>query len=437
MDTQQLSDREIDILKLVAQAKSNKEIASQLFISVNTVKVHIANIFQKIGVASRTEATLFAIEKGIHKPVLPIDEILQNMGLEDTTETGAATRKKTAKMTWLLIGAVVLTLLVSILALERFFASKNNANETDPLLTTLTKYRWQKLNNLPKGMSRMAAISYDNQIFLIGGVDSVGVRSNTSVFDPDTQEWKTLAEKPTAVSDISAVLLGGKLFVPGGTTGTDSPSSVLESYVIQEDCWEKLADLPYPVSRYGLAVFEGKIHLFGGWDGKQVLTAVLRYDSQEDRWTKIDDMPTPRMYHTALFVGNRFFIIGGSDGERPVNVNAVFQPFLDAQNSERWTTQKAIPESLEMLGAVNVGELLFVVSSDKNGGYAIIEFVPQNKLWYQYNETSPEQIASGSLLVAMNGQIFFIGGSKGVGQFSDQILRYQAVYTIAIPQIIK
>jgi Response regulator containing a CheY-like receiver domain and an HTH DNA-binding domain len=60
-----LTSRETEILALIAEGKSNKEIAAELFISVNTVKVHVSNIFQKIEVSSRTEATLYAIENGI------------------------------------------------------------------------------------------------------------------------------------------------------------------------------------------------------------------------------------------------------------------------------------------------------------------------------------------------------------------------------------
>ena len=47
MDDNLLSDREIEVLRLVGQGKSNKEIAIDLSISVNTVKVHIGRIFQK------------------------------------------------------------------------------------------------------------------------------------------------------------------------------------------------------------------------------------------------------------------------------------------------------------------------------------------------------------------------------------------------------
>src|SRR5512143_1919021 len=60
----ELSERELEILKLLATGLSNKEIASQLFLSVNTVKVHLRNIFAKLGVQSRTEATVIAIQLG-------------------------------------------------------------------------------------------------------------------------------------------------------------------------------------------------------------------------------------------------------------------------------------------------------------------------------------------------------------------------------------
>src|SRR5687768_2580013 len=51
--TNQLSEREREILRLVAGGLTNQQIANQLGISVNTVKVHLRNVFAKIGVASR------------------------------------------------------------------------------------------------------------------------------------------------------------------------------------------------------------------------------------------------------------------------------------------------------------------------------------------------------------------------------------------------
>jgi DNA-binding NarL/FixJ family response regulator len=55
-----LSGREVDVLRLIAGGKSNREIADQLFVSARTVERHIANIYGKIEVHSRTQATAYA-----------------------------------------------------------------------------------------------------------------------------------------------------------------------------------------------------------------------------------------------------------------------------------------------------------------------------------------------------------------------------------------
>ena len=60
-----LSTREIDVLKLMAQGKSNKEIGSALFISEGTVKSHVKGIFAKMNVISRTEAVANATKRGL------------------------------------------------------------------------------------------------------------------------------------------------------------------------------------------------------------------------------------------------------------------------------------------------------------------------------------------------------------------------------------
>ena len=60
-----LSNRETEVLGLVATGATNRQIAHELVVSVNTVKVHVRNIFTKLGVESRTEATLIAIREGL------------------------------------------------------------------------------------------------------------------------------------------------------------------------------------------------------------------------------------------------------------------------------------------------------------------------------------------------------------------------------------
>ena len=60
-----LSPREIEVLKWIAEGKSNKEIAAVLFISEGTVKTHVLSIHEKLGVSDRTEAVVIAIKRGI------------------------------------------------------------------------------------------------------------------------------------------------------------------------------------------------------------------------------------------------------------------------------------------------------------------------------------------------------------------------------------
>jgi DNA-binding NarL/FixJ family response regulator len=63
-----LTEREMEVLKLVATGASNKEVARHLVISVRTVQVHLTNIYGKLDVRSRTEAALCAIRQGWVSP---------------------------------------------------------------------------------------------------------------------------------------------------------------------------------------------------------------------------------------------------------------------------------------------------------------------------------------------------------------------------------
>lgn len=63
-----LTDRELEVLALVARGKANKEIATMLFISENTVKNHVRNILEKLQLHSRVEAALYAMRRNLIEP---------------------------------------------------------------------------------------------------------------------------------------------------------------------------------------------------------------------------------------------------------------------------------------------------------------------------------------------------------------------------------
>jgi two-component system NarL family response regulator len=61
--TPRLTERELEVLKLVAQGLNNREIAKRLFISENTVKNHVRNILEKLQLHSRMEAVMYAVRE--------------------------------------------------------------------------------------------------------------------------------------------------------------------------------------------------------------------------------------------------------------------------------------------------------------------------------------------------------------------------------------
>jgi len=65
MPRSDLTPRELEVLKLIVKGKSNKEIASELFVTEGTVKVHVNNLLGKLGVSDRTQAATVAIQRGI------------------------------------------------------------------------------------------------------------------------------------------------------------------------------------------------------------------------------------------------------------------------------------------------------------------------------------------------------------------------------------
>src|SRR5829696_9096478 len=61
----ELSDREIDVLRLMVQGADNAEIGASLFISPGTVKNHISTILEKLGVENRVQAAVYAVRAGL------------------------------------------------------------------------------------------------------------------------------------------------------------------------------------------------------------------------------------------------------------------------------------------------------------------------------------------------------------------------------------
>ena len=108
-----LKDREIEVLQLIAEGLSNKEIADQLFIAVSTVRWHNRHIYSKLGVHSRTHAVALARELGLldqseHQPDAAVSQRRPQLPLEKTPFIGR--EREITKVTDLLQKTHLLTL---------------------------------------------------------------------------------------------------------------------------------------------------------------------------------------------------------------------------------------------------------------------------------------------------------------------------------------
>jgi DNA-binding NarL/FixJ family response regulator len=75
-----LTQRELELLRLVASGATNSRLARQLFVTEQTVKFHLSNIYRKLGVANRTQASRFAYQHGLVPPaVAPDADVIQDV----------------------------------------------------------------------------------------------------------------------------------------------------------------------------------------------------------------------------------------------------------------------------------------------------------------------------------------------------------------------
>jgi DNA-binding CsgD family transcriptional regulator/N-acetylneuraminic acid mutarotase len=444
-DNNELSERELEILKLVATGASNKEIAQQLYISANTVKVHLRNIFAKIGVTTRTEAAMYAVQVGLVQSATGAE-----VAVTETNETGelplpgegAATPVRNWRV-YLGWGALaVVALLAVILILNIFPRQPQGQASTTPAVLPTEEPRWLARADVPTPRSGLAVAAFENRIYAIGGEDAQGVSGVVERYLPETDAWEQLSSKPTAVTDASAAVIGGKIYVPGGRTVSGALSATLEIYDPVQDRWENGAALPQPLSAYALVVFEGKLYLFGGWDGEQVVDATLRYDPGLDAWEELAPLRAARAYAGAAVANGRIFILGGFDGKNTLESVEIYQPAKES-DEQPWTEGLPLPTGRYAMGATSAVDIIYIIGglSDAVSESSIttplpsLEYIPSGSIYQEFDAPVPETWSN--LGMVLSGTQIYVLGGKLAQQPTGQNLAYQAIYTVAIPSIIK
>ncbi|MGB9799236.1 MAG: LuxR C-terminal-related transcriptional regulator [Thermanaerothrix sp.] len=430
-----LSEREREILRLVATGASNKEIAQQLFISPNTVKVHLRNIFSKIGVVSRTEATLYALKHGIVEP--PIPAFTSETPLEQNNQPFPAVSQSPGRSWWLSWRGVVLLIgaIFGITLLVRFLILPPQVPSDTPELQSAQRFK--ALASLPIGRSGMAGARYEDQLLVVGGRTPQGIDGAVWAYGLDQDTWEARHPTPALVEKIGGAILGERFYIPGGCFADGQASDMLEVYDLRRDEWENGPVLPYPICAYAITAFEGRLFLFGGWDGKAFISSILVYDPAFEQWKEVGKIPLAYERLYSAVVNNKIYLIGYGGETQTMPQLWAYYPNREPEQDEVWEKRKNPPASLKPIAMTALAGNLYLVGESQNPSEK-----KQQTLW-AYLEASDEwqQIASlptlmgeEGLLLSTDTRLHFIGG-RWDDKEQETHFAYQALYTINLPVI--
>ncbi len=350
-----LSNREMEVLQLVAKGVTNQEIARQLHISNSTVKTHLRNIFRKLEVVSRTEAVTYAIRQGW----LNVGEAVPAEVAVPPIRTGPA------RAGWATILYFLLPLLLVVsyygwhwqrretISPLRPILSDQSRSETVPQRVNLP--RWQALVPMPLPRSRMAAAVWQGKFVFAGGENKSGQVATVAIYDPQRNVWGSGQDQTQPASNISGVVLDDLFYLPGGTLANGQISNRLAIYNLARDQWETGTALPHPLAGYALVLFNRQIYLFGGWDGQKVQDQVYRYDTGGNTWSLIGTLPQPLLFSVAASDQNCIYLAGGWNGSETVRDVYCFHP-----NSGRWESLLPLQTPRQGAAATVQGNALYV-----------------------------------------------------------------------------
>lgn len=489
-----LSERELDVLEQLMSGATNKEIAAILTISPNTVKVHLRNIYSKLNVSSRTEASMMALELGLFAPPgeaepetpeasAPTAEAVEETADEDTEEAQdtapaeplasvaniptaitpvppaeQAMPEETAAdageldahngRDWRVWAGGALLLLL-VLAGVGYWLSQTPAvtaptavvinTPTTTLPTPPARYqeselsepRWFRSRPLPLELDALALVSNGLNLYQIGGLTETGEPTElVHVYDTSEREWRRLADKPTPVSDTSAAVLL-ELYVPGGRDATGEPIPTVEVYSPLNDLWRQVADLPQPLAG-GLALANNQgIYLFGGWNGTEYVADSYLYDPVSDTWRPLPPMQVPRAQAVGGLIEGRFYVVGGENETGALSACEVFDPA-----NESWSTCADLTVPRRGGGAAVVLNNLYVMggtAGDSSSSFSEV-YNPADEVWRiinQPNEDEEESVGWADPAVAsVETRIYVLGGNS-----AQNFVYLPPIYQTFIPAV--
>jgi len=442
--TEDLSAREREILQLVATGATNQQVARELTISVNTVKAHLRNIFAKLSVESRTEASLYAIQHGLID--LPGTEAILPATVAAPAEEEVS---QTVPTRWPINSAqrLAVALAVALVVLVAVWPDTTALTMRDPsrmvdlpasLQTTVPSQaisRWDAWALLPRPRARFAQAAIGSTVYVISGMTDEGWTERTEAYDPLSDAWTRLADKPLPVANASAVSIDGLIYVPGGLDEQNRVRGTLEIYNSQDDTWMQGEPLPAAVCAYAVASHGRGFYVMGGWDGAEYSSRVWFYDADEDSWMAASALPSARGFAAASSTGDAVYITGGYDGD--VEYDDCLR--LDPERAATWEPLPTMSVGRAGHGMVFVQGSLYVVGGGWDTPFAYNErYDVANGVWSMFESPIVDEWRNlGLSALDLREGVFVLAVGGWHGSYLGTTQAYQAFYRVYQPAVEK
>lgn len=435
-----LSERELEVLECVVGGASNKEVALKLSISQNTVKVHLRNIFTKLGVASRTEATTSAIQLGLvaipgaalapaaQEPDIPSEPAPPG----EIGSSGPPRSPRRWRMRYLVIPLALVLLVAGSLIVWNLNTDPDGTAESFTE-SPVGDSGWFEDRALPRARTRSAVAAVGLRLYQIGGESPNGIEARVDIYDTPTHTWLEAAEKPTAVADATAAVLFGEIYVPGGHLRNGQPTDIVEAYSPANDTWRRVASLPRPMAGT-LALSDGSfLYAIGGWDGEQHLDTHYVYDAGADSWRPLPPLPHARAYAAGSALTGQLFVVGGTDGASELARCDSYDPAGGV-----WSQCPDMLLPRVAPGAAVVLNKLYVIGGGANEASDVSfseVYDPNSETWQVVNTPMLSETPSWAHPGVANVEvrIYAIGGNRGETLLSSNYIFAPAVYKTFIP----
>jgi hypothetical protein len=229
--------------------------------------------------------------------------------------------------------------------------------------------------------------------------------------------------------------LGDRIYVPGGFDALDQAVAAVEVYDPQGDTWTEVAPLPRPLFAYAIAAVNGKLYLFGGFDGMRYLDTVLIYDPSQDSWSEGTPMNQARGFSAAAVVGQKVYVLGGFDGRNESTLCEAYDPTREGTEGGPWTTLTPMRTGRGGLAAATIEGFVYAIGGGWTSDLAYnVRYDTNQDTWTEFESPILGQwrtLAAATLDSASETVIHVVGGWSE--RYLSTNYAYQAVFRVFLP----